>query len=568
MHAAAAAAMDAEAANLLRRSAPSSSADENDASKTRSSVDDAGLAGTDKRSMGIIAVAFVIFGSVAGGPYGIEPAVGAAGALPTLIATLALAVMWSWTQALVSAEMSTLFPSNAGYITWVLHGLGPVPGFVNAANSVLSAVLNLPIYPVALAQYAAAAFPSLSVTALWGIKLATVAFVVLLNVAGIQAVSTAAIVLSVLVQTPFIVMPIAAAVLQGGGAAFSWSGALTVLPGWQSQLSVFVSTMCWNSIGWAYVGNLASEVRNPRVSFPIGASLAVLLSVANYFIPVLLCTALSPDATQWDTGYFATVGGNIAGWVGVWAVLGAFCSFLNNFQPQVGTTGRALRFMALYRMLPIPYLSRNYARFNTPVPAIILQAIVICVLMNFSFDTLVILNVLFYDVGVALQFAAYLRLKYTARHVPRPYETPGGIPGAWIITCLSYLTLVAGFYAAATTSLWALAIAAVCNVVFVLAGFVWARYGYSASLIDDIDAAESAGIDASDAVALDKARRAGLLATVHVHAPPAGGKEDTDDVSSASSSAGTSLLSADYGGTPPAITAVVMQQLLQPSINR
>lgn len=65
-----------------------------------------------------------------------------------LVGSVVLAIMWSAPQALVSAELSTAFPSNGGYITWVVEGLGPVLGFINAANGLAAAVTNLPLYPV------------------------------------------------------------------------------------------------------------------------------------------------------------------------------------------------------------------------------------------------------------------------------------------------------------------------------------------------------------------------------------------------------------------------------------
>lgn len=54
--------------------------------------------------------------TVAGGPFGMENAVQAAGALPTLIMVGILAVFWAMPQALMTAEMSTAFSVNGGYI--------------------------------------------------------------------------------------------------------------------------------------------------------------------------------------------------------------------------------------------------------------------------------------------------------------------------------------------------------------------------------------------------------------------------------------------------------------------
>lgn len=106
-----------------------------------------------------------------------------------------------------------------------------------------------------------------------------------------------------------------------------------------------------------------------------------------------LCFALAPDASLWTTGYFATVGENIAPWVGVWATVAAAFSALNNIQPQMSSMARALRFTALYRMVPVPLLRRNWRRFNTPLPALICQGIVVGILMNFGFNVLVTINV-------------------------------------------------------------------------------------------------------------------------------------------------------------------------------
>jgi hypothetical protein len=66
------------------------------------------------------------------------------------------------------------------------------------------------------------------------------------------------------------------------------------------------------------------------------------------------------------------------------------CSALNNIQPQMSSTARAVRFAALYRMLPLPLLRLNWQRMNTPVPAILVQAVLIAIMMSFGFNLLVV----------------------------------------------------------------------------------------------------------------------------------------------------------------------------------
>lgn len=77
------------------------------------------------RRMGAFGVAILSFAAVAGGPYGIEAAVGAAGPLPVIVGCIVLAFAWSATQCLVSAELASMYPCNGGAITWGVKGLGP-----------------------------------------------------------------------------------------------------------------------------------------------------------------------------------------------------------------------------------------------------------------------------------------------------------------------------------------------------------------------------------------------------------------------------------------------------------
>lgn len=198
------------------------------------------------RRLGAFSVAILSFAAVAGGPFGIEAAVGAAGPLPVIIGCVVLAFAWSATQCLVAAELATMYSCNGGAITWGVKGLGPHAGFVNAMNVLASAACNLPLYPVLFASYVQQLVPSLSESAVFGIKLAVLLLTVSLNSFGLQAVEVAATAFSIIVQLPFIVMPIAAVVY---GNSFDWPAVLTTAPGFQSQLSLFIATLCWNAQG-------------------------------------------------------------------------------------------------------------------------------------------------------------------------------------------------------------------------------------------------------------------------------------------------------------------------------
>jgi amino acid transporter len=434
--------------------------------------------------LGAFGLAVVSFAAIAGGPYGIEASVGAGGALPTLLGLAAAAVCWSATQALVTAELATMLPSNAGYVAWVTKGLGPVAGFVNAWNMLLSASFNIPLYPVLFSQYVAQLSPGIGQGALWGVKLTGLVIVTLLNVVGVEAVQIASLVMVLLVQTPFLLMPITAAAL---GQTFDW-GAVASSGDWLGNFPVFISTICWNMQGWVTLGNVAAEVKDPRTSYPLGLSVSAVLVALNYLYPVALTVPLAPDTDDWDTGYFVQIAANTAPWLGYWALVAGGLSCMANFVPQMTVAARALRAAAMYDIVPIPVLRRNMTRWNTPVPAILLQAALVAVLMAFSFDTLVVVQILFANIGLLLQFAAFVRLKYThPDDALRPFAVPGGKLGAWVVTLpfAALLGMVFWSTLGGTQTSYELGAVAGVNVVLVGGGLAWRRWGFRPEVLEE-----------------------------------------------------------------------------------
>ena len=223
-----------------------------------------GVATPSANTLGALGIALISYAAVAGGAFGIEQAVGVAGPLPTIIGCLVLALVWSAPQALISAEMACMYPSNAGYVGWALRGLGPVLGFVGTANSVACAVCCLPLFPVMFAGYLSQQVPELGDGALWAIKITCVLLAVAFNISGLRTVEVASGLFTIVSTAPFVIMPIAAAAY---GQPFDWPAVATVAPNFTKNLAVFLSVLCWNSQGWPNVGNIAAEVHNPQRAF-------------------------------------------------------------------------------------------------------------------------------------------------------------------------------------------------------------------------------------------------------------------------------------------------------------
>lgn len=406
---------------------------------------------------------------------------GNAGALPTLLSLVFVSLAWACTQALMVAELSTMMPSNAGYIAWVFKGLGPAAGFTNAWLCTLQQVLNIPLYAVLACNSLEQLVGRLSPGAEYGVKLAVVAAAAAVNVVGVDAVERVSGVMVLLVQTPFILMPIAWAVR---GQPFQWAALKTSVRGWQGDFAVFLSTVCWNVQGWNVIGNVAGEVANPSRNIPAGVGLACLLVALNYLWPLAFTIPMSPPpaaydpaSTQWGAGYFVAIAQAAYQPLGVWAALCAVLSCMSNFIPQLATSSRALQATAAGGMLPGRALSAaiaaNHARFHTPVAAISAICAAVLALIVLDFDTLVTTQILLALAGLCLQFAAFLALKHREPGARRPYAVPGGVAGAWALSlpffalaaliCFSNVASVQGYaslgaVAGATLLLWAVGV--------------------------------------------------------------------------------------------------------------
>ncbi|RVW48637.1 putative polyamine transporter [Vitis vinifera] len=80
------------------------------------------------KKLSLIPLIFLIYFEVAGGPFGEEPAVQAAGPLLAILGFLIFPFIWSIPEALITAELSTAFPGNGGFVIWADQAFGPFWG--------------------------------------------------------------------------------------------------------------------------------------------------------------------------------------------------------------------------------------------------------------------------------------------------------------------------------------------------------------------------------------------------------------------------------------------------------
>jgi amino acid transporter len=205
-----------------------------------------------------IAIALLCFSAQAGGPFGIESAVKAAGALPTIVGLFIAGGLWALPQAFITAELASAIPANGGPVVWTRRAWGTKTSFVVSMLLVSNQIVDLGLYPALVAAYFQQLFPNaITPWVAYAIKIASLVLTVGLNVLGVDALSAAAAVLTVVILTPFVVLPIVAA---ARGMPFDWSalGPGGIPAEAPNKAALFMTTVLWSMQGWGEIGLLVS----------------------------------------------------------------------------------------------------------------------------------------------------------------------------------------------------------------------------------------------------------------------------------------------------------------------
>jgi amino acid transporter len=415
------------------------------------------------RTLTLLPLVALIFYDVSGGPFGVEDAVSSAGALLTLLGFLILPIVWSIPEALITAELSTAFPENSGFVAWVTAAYGPRWGFLEGFFKWLSGVTDNALYPVIFFTYLEQVVPSLFAGAsgiFRGFVLVSVTFsLTYLNYRGLHVVGRAAVIMTIVTLLPFVALVIIGAPQVD---PMNWLEVPTFKDiDWMS----FMNVLFWSTNYWDTVSTLAGEVENPSRTFPKALGCAVVLVIASYIFPLLVgigtVSVGGKDSEEWKLGFFAqvasTVGGKALGWM---VVVSAAVSQLGQFEAEMTTDSYQLLGMSERGFLPEAFSKRS--RHGTPTLAIIFSSIGIVVMASFDFLLIVEMLNLIYCMAEILVFASFIKLRISCPDLKRPFRIPlstGGCilmvaPATFLLGVMLLLPIVRGRWG---VILWALA---------------------------------------------------------------------------------------------------------------
>ncbi|KAI3523495.1 hypothetical protein L1887_01666 [Cichorium endivia] len=396
---------------------------------------------TNHKKLTLIPLIFLIYFEVAGGPYGEEPAVQAAGPLFAILGFLIFPFIWSIPEALVTAELSTTFPGNGGFVIWAHKAFGPFCGSLMGTWKFLTGVINIAAFPILCIDYMEKLFPVFSsgLPRTLAILFSTL-FLSFVNYTGLNIVGIAAITLGVISLFPFILMSLIA-IPQIRPHRWLNTGQEGVKKDW----NLFFNTLFWNLNFWDTVSTMAGEVENPKRTFPKALFSAVILTCLAYIIPLMAVTgAVSVDQSEWESGFMAVAAEMISGkWLKIWIEIGAVLSAIGLFEAQLSSCSYQVLGMADLGFLP-KFFGLRSKWFGTPWVGILLSTVITLAVSPMNFTDIVASANFIYSLGMLLEFASFVWLRRKFPALKRPYKVPLGVPGL-VVMCLvpsAFLVLI------------------------------------------------------------------------------------------------------------------------------
>ena len=186
--------------------------------------------------LSVLALSILVFYKVSGGPFGCEPTVRAAGPFYALMGFIIFPLAWSVPEALVTAELGSLYPEPSGSVAWIEEAFGSTAGLLCGYFHWVSGATDNAIYPALFLEYLSSYLKSLNTAPpppaaaavtttvtlnepdefsvftdpYWRFFLCSIMTVILayINFRGLQIVGNLSVMVAVLAMSPFVLLVI------------------------------------------------------------------------------------------------------------------------------------------------------------------------------------------------------------------------------------------------------------------------------------------------------------------------------------------------------------------------
>ena len=460
-----------------------------------------------KRSLTLLPLFGLMYFTVCGGTFGIEPLVGYSGSGLALLLIVLTPFIFSLPNVLMVRELSTMMPAEGGYYHWVKQAFGPFAGFMAGWNNWVVSWLDVSIYPVLAAYYLSFFIPALrNGTTLGGYEVSPDLlswFVTIIIIWGVSYMQIRGSRLSGIFTSWLGAILMIPLFLMGIIGIYNWivygGPELTFLPGGEAispetmtaALSTGLFVVMWNYMGWELPSAAGDEVVNPRKTYPAAMTLVLIAAILTYTIPTLggmmggggddgrtiiwgieattdegIIAEVEPygftaqDLESWgvdptsdigwefpDIGHAVGVkfGGSEFGLVlGGLLTIAAVMSMIGLFTGNSLGGTRVPFALAEDGMFPRS-LVKVHSQYGTPFVAIIVTGIVYSIFSLSAFAFLVVADVFLQLLVILAEFAAMWKLRFSMPDKPRD-RVPGGYIGMVLVTLGPTVIILVAIY--------------------------------------------------------------------------------------------------------------------------
>jgi amino acid transporter len=416
------------------------------------------------KRLGPLQLAAVIFLTVSGGPYGLEPLLSYVGKGGALLLLMIVPLLWDMPTIFTVLELNSMMPVNGGYYEWVKRALGKRFAFYEGWWTWLYTFVDLAIYPVLFVEYASFFFPWMTDYKV-PVCLCIIWLSAGLNILGIVPVGKISILLTAVVLIPFFIFFYVGFTHQHNVIA-----PLTLKGIGFSSIGMGLYTVMWNFMGWDNATTYAGEVDKPIRSYLISVAIAFGIVFGIYFVTTIIAQNSGFDLARLTDEGYPSLGEAMGGhWLGVLLSVGGMASALGLFSAVLLSVSRVPKVMADDKLLS-PKLSSLHPKFNTPYISIVVCAIVVSMMILWKFEELIIIDVTLYGAALSLEFIALIILRIKAPDEHRPFKIPFGVKGLCLMTILPF-----GIYAIALTAAFTVSGKALAPVLFAVGALLSAE---------------------------------------------------------------------------------------------
>jgi amino acid transporter len=378
------------------------------------------------KRVALLPFVFVMYSYTTAGPFGLEDQVSNSGPGMALLYQLLIPFFWCIPMSLVAAELTTAMPVEGGFYRWTRRAFGNFWGFLAGWWNWCASFLLGALYAVLFADYLSFYFPQLSGWRHYSVALLAIALITYLNIRGIRLVGGVATALELGILAAVLAMCIWSV------PKWHFNPFLPLVPPHRSWFQVFgvgFALGLWLYAGYEQVSSVAEEVEDPQRSYPRALAWVVPLSMLTYLLPTACSLAAIGNWDQWHTGYFseaaALIGGPRLGFVVTLAATVMNLAILNS---TVLATTRIPAAMAEDGYLA-GFLAELHPRFRTPTKAILVSALIYCLLAWHTVTQLISVYIWLRIATSVLTVLSAWQLRRKQPEVRGSFRIPGGRVG-------------------------------------------------------------------------------------------------------------------------------------------